>query len=93
MQQEFEIERDGYYLFVTNCRIYGVKEGSLHSIVAYGVDSGESGDPIAGVIYQYEYSWMTLVSLEYMSAGKHTKSFACSASVNAFNTRTTICML
>ena len=92
--QRYAVKKSGYYLIVSNLRIFGVTQGTFPTVVdAYDIDNSDifTNDPVSSQAYNSEYSWATLVSVEKMTKGTHNKYFRVSnVHVENFDTRTTL---
>ncbi len=92
--QRYTVKKSGYYLIVTNVRIFGVTQGAFPAVVdTYDIDNSDifTNDPVSSQAYNSEYSWATLVSVEKMTKGTHVKYFRVpNMHVENFDTRTTL---
>ncbi len=92
--QRYAVKKSGYYLIVSNLRIFGVTQGTFPAVVdAYDIDNSDifTNDPVSSQAYNSEYSWATLVSVEKMNAGNHVKYFRVpNIHTENFDTRTTL---
>lgn len=92
--QKYTVKKSGYYLIVTNVRVFGATQGTFPcSVDSYDIDNINifDNDPVSSQTYKSEYSWATLVSVEKMTKGTHDKYFRVpNVHVENFDTRTTL---
>lgn len=92
--QRYAVKKSGYYLIVTNVRVFGATQGTFPCPVdSYDIDNINifDNDPVSSQTYKSEYSWATLVSVEKMTKGTHNKYFRVpNVHVENFDTRTTL---